>query len=389
MPRLSVIVFIAVSLAATSARATTWDEPWTEEIMKAADSLVEVEITGDASPLSVRTIKVWAGAAVPDTWQLDGFHMLGLRSVSGGHGPAYHFDKGDKILAWVKAGDKAGVYSLPTPTSGYALIRDDGQVEAALRHSYHRMLVTKEMYLQAATAIFAHLHDQRDIDLSFLTGWVTTYLGKPPSKLDSEPATVLFFQQHVVLESLMYFGKAEHVPVLAPFVRAEVWHQRVSAARALGGIGGPDAEAALLERVASDEADFVKVIAVWGLVRMDAKGAVPRLRELQKTASTESTGFGGNLMDPRIGTSFPTVKGAIETAIETLAALPDAPVTTPDAPDTPTGENGPSDESKATSSHPGQVRGKRGGCACDSGGPGDSSAWLMGALLLGLAIRWR
>ena len=66
---------------------------------------------------------------------------------------------------------------------------------------------------------------------------------------------------------------------------------------------------------AADRAPFAKVMAVWGLKRLGAREHAGRLRKYAATAKAagEKCGFGGNIMDPRVGTSFPgTVKDAID-----------------------------------------------------------------------------
>ena len=52
---------------------------------------------------------------------------------------------------------------------------------------------------------------------------------------------------------------------------------------------------------------------------------LPRLQELVPTMAEVETGFGGDIMDPRIGTAFPhTVKKAAEALVEAWSTA-DAP----------------------------------------------------------------
>ena len=58
---------------------------------------------------------------------------------------------------------------------------------------------------------------------------------------------------------------------------------------------------------------FAKVMCVWGLKRLNAKGMISRLEAYLKTGADQETGFGGNIMDPRVGTYFPeSVKASIK-----------------------------------------------------------------------------
>ncbi|MCG8416783.1 MAG: HEAT repeat domain-containing protein [Proteobacteria bacterium] len=367
----TVVATVAMGLSAGPALATTWDEPWTEKVIAEADSFIEIEISQASPTVAAKVVDVLAGERVPPTIQLAGFYLLDLGSRSG-HGPEYRYDPGTRLLCLVKESKKPGTYGLATPTSGAARIRDDGLVIGALRHSYHQGLFVREDYVRAVAAIFKNLHGE-PAKSDFVAEWVDTYLGQPPAALENDatsPASRLFFAQHLVLESLYYFGRPEHFGRVVPFLGHKLFHHRISAARALSAIGGKKAVAALLDRLANDDSDFVKVMAVWALQRLDAKEAIPRLIELETTASEEPGGFGGNLMDPRIGTRFPTVKQAIKEALTVLQQGAQS------APQAATGQTGSPPASDTAPRHPGQVR-PRSGCGCDSAAPGTIPGGLL------------
>jgi hypothetical protein len=63
---------------------------------------------------------------------------------------------------------------------------------------------------------------------------------------------------------------------------------------------------------------FVQVACIESLTELDAKDLKPALEKLEKNASDEEDGFGGNIMDPRICTSVPSTKKALETLIAKL-----------------------------------------------------------------------
>ena len=56
---------------------------------------------------------------------------------------------------------------------------------------------------------------------------------------------------------------------------------------------------------------FAKVMCVWGLKRLKAREMIPRLKTFMDRGEDQRTGFGGSIMDPRVGTFFPaSVKAA-------------------------------------------------------------------------------
>jgi len=64
--------------------------------------------------------------------------------------------------------------------------------------------------------------------------------------------------------------------------------------------------------------NFVQVISIWTLAAFNPKELKDKLIKLKETASAEPDGFGGDIMDPRRGTYFPTVKEALQKLIDTL-----------------------------------------------------------------------
>jgi hypothetical protein len=60
-----------------------------------------------------------------------------------------------------------------------------------------------------------------------------------------------------------------------------------------------------------DHEDFIKVMAVWGLRELGHQDQEATLKDIERNASQEETGFGGNIMDPCVCTHFPNVKRAL------------------------------------------------------------------------------
>ena len=69
----------------------------------------------------------------------------------------------------------------------------------------------------------------------------------------------------------------------------------------------------LFEFIQSENNDnFEKVIAIRSLKKIGGEEFKTKLLKIADKLSDEETGFGGNIMDPRVGTSFPSPKQAVE-----------------------------------------------------------------------------
>ena len=319
--RPALLLIILLSTIAASARATTWDEPWHETVVKDADAFIKATVT-DSSPKSItlKVLKHLAGIQVPDTLTVDRFSLLHLTSVNGAdtHELDFDFPKNkDRYFFLKKVKDKdRGTWAMATPTTGSAGI-ENGNVYATYRHSYHQALVPADLYERSMTAIFQFLHDQK-YDEKYVHDLIKAELSQPPYRLKQGDAEgqKIFFRQHVALESFYYFGTPAEYALLDPFLKTDDYHLGISAVRALSRIDTPEARQRLFDLLTTDRSGFSRVMAVWGLKRQDAREYLPRLRDFAKTAPTEQTGFGGNIMDPRVGTRFPrSVKDACEELI--------------------------------------------------------------------------
>ena len=290
-------------------------------MVRRAGCLVLVQVTEnrDNKELLVKVIRHLAGENPGGAMTIKGFYGLKLTSASVGHEAPLRFPKGYTGYFLLKKAPDAKSWQLATPTAGWATLGEKKVVTATFRHSYHKALVDADTYEKAMTAIFNHLHGKKH-DAKFIRGLFDDVLKQKPAALDPRNYTgetsALFFKQHVAMECFYYFGTEADLPLLEPFVNSEDFHCQVSAARALSGVDCERSRKRLVEFVeAADRAPFAKVMAVWGLKRLGARGSAARLRKYAATAKAagEKCGFGGNIMDPRVGTAFPdTVKGAID-----------------------------------------------------------------------------
>ena len=101
---IGLLVFFACCDWAGSVAATTWDEPWTEEVIHRADSFSEIHVTssGEGEAVSANVMRTLAGKELPNKIQLKGFYLLNLTSYSGGEGPSYHFENGQQLFCFLK-----------------------------------------------------------------------------------------------------------------------------------------------------------------------------------------------------------------------------------------------------------------------------------------------
>jgi hypothetical protein len=92
----------------------------------------------------------------------------------------------------------------------------------------------------------------------------------------------------------------------------ENFHSNVSALQLLGNSDKQETKEFLFEYINNDKnKNFQKVIAIWSLTKIGDEEYKKKLIKIKNRLSDEETGFGGNLMDPRVGTHFPSPRGAV------------------------------------------------------------------------------
>jgi hypothetical protein len=303
--------FLSFLLVTGRSSATTWDEPWADQVIKEASSFVLARIiTSDPEKgITIQPIKTLGGTELKNRITINGFSHLHLCSNSG-HGPEYHTGSIDSCYFFIRQ-DKEGKYCIPTPTTGFDHL-SKGQVAATYRHSYHQASVPVEVYEKTMTALFNHYHGQ-PYDKEYIKGFVKEHLQKKPAGFE-EGEIGTFFLQHVALECTHHLRLEVEEQLLIPFLNDKGnFHNQISAARALVAYNTNNSRQALL-KIISDTAQpaFVQVMCVWTLMEWMPEELKPQLQELAKTASDESGGFGGNMMDPRVCTHLPSLKRALE-----------------------------------------------------------------------------
>lgn len=305
------------TFAGWPAAATTWDEPWAEDVIRKASTFVLARVTSsdEEQGIHIRVIKTLGGQPVPDSLLISGWYLLNICSRSG-HGPEFRLAPMDSCYFFLSR-DTAGRYCMATPTTGFSPV-DAGLVKATYRHSYHQASVPVTLFERTMTGIFRHYHGL-SYDRPFFESLIQEQLTKQPGDF-SDASINTFFIQHVALESIYHLGLPVAADLLLPFLndRANV-HNQLSSARAMRSVRPEDARELLMAVIADSNRDnMVRVLCIRSLAAAHPEPLKPRLQALEKTASTEDAGFGGNIMDPRICTHMPTVREALKELIRKL-----------------------------------------------------------------------
>ncbi len=173
---LRLVILSFALLFAGTVGATTWNEPWHEQVMSISDSFIKVKIT-DAQPSGCKAdvLKLLGGVQVPERIELAGYSGLTIFSTSGDTDELrLPFRVGEIYYLFVKKNSATEKYQLPTPTSGWARIQE-GSVAATYRHSYHKALVPEDIYAKTMQAIFDGIKG-RPYDGEFIKAFVKDQL---------------------------------------------------------------------------------------------------------------------------------------------------------------------------------------------------------------------
>lgn len=311
MPKQKSLLIALFLLICAAAKATTWDEPWHNKVVKQSQYFVLAKITGydETKGVTISILKQLGGSALSGEIKITNFYLLNLCSTSSGEGPEFHFANVDSCYFFLTLNDKKQ-YCIATPTTGYAAVQN-GHVVATYRHSYQQALVDGDTYEKTMTAIFNNYHGL-GYDTQYINGFVDKYLAMKPAGL-SQADGDLFFNQHVALECIYHLNLPGHYNQLLPFLRDTAnLHNQISAARALGAYDTDESTKTLLAEIGNPHnVGFMKVMCVWALQAYKPRPIKAELVKLEASASEDEVGFGGNIMDPRVCTSLPNVKEAL------------------------------------------------------------------------------
>ena len=303
-------IFLITTLLAISFQsfATTWNEPWQKEIIRKAEYFVKAEVITSSDSMITLNIESSIGETLEGEIIVNDFFLIEICSWSGGHGPEFRFEKGVEGYFFLKKGEDNN-YQIPTPTSGFNMIRNN-EVQANYRHSYHKALVPLDLYELTYTQIWNKYHGET-VDDKAIVKFIDQTLSKEPAGFEEDEIN-LFFKQHVALETAYLLELNLDFEVLKKFSESDNFHSKISSIRAMSHQNTTKTVSYLFDFIESEEnEDFTKVIAIWTLLKFENDDVYKRLVKLKKKLSEESTSFGGNIMDPRVCTFFPSPKGAV------------------------------------------------------------------------------
>ncbi len=310
-------IFLFCLITSQAAQATTWNEPWQDEVIRLSDSFIKVEITENkGSQATADVVKLLAGSETPKTIVLKNYSALQLISLSDKGELGLPFKIGGSYYLFVKKDVKGQFYQIPTPTSGWARI-EGKNVYATYRHSYHQALVPEEIYEKTMQAVFNGIKG-KSYDENFITGFINEQLSQKVGTLDDDNPenNNRFFLQHAALETFYYLGKGTDIRILMPFINTNSAHVQISACRAVSKLNTAESKEILMKFIEGNGNGFAKIMSVRGLKQLNAKEMLNRLKVFLKTGTDEETGFGGSIMDPRVGTFFPaSVKESVQSLV--------------------------------------------------------------------------
>lgn len=307
---LSTILFLLFAFTFHQAKAETWDEPWQKEIIQKSDYFVLGKIIDvNDSSLKVQIIENFGKETIEDEIIIDNFFMVKLTSSSG-HGVHFILDKDEIVYLFLKQNGNKN-YSLPTPTSGFAIVTDDGNVKGTYRHSYHQTLISKEIYELTYKNIWSYYKENK-IDKVKINKFINAQLKSIPSGFDEHEINQ-FFLQHTALETAYLLDLKPAFKLVEKFANSDNYHSRISAIQLMGNINSTKSKDFLLATLTNEKfTNFEKVIAIWSLKKIGDKTYINKVKNSKNELSDEVNGFGGNIMDPRVGTYFPSPQQAAE-----------------------------------------------------------------------------
>lgn len=311
MHKIKILVILTITLIFQSGlKAETWNEPWQKEIIKKAEYFVLANvIKTDSLGVQIEVLENFGQNKTESKILINGFSLLELTSSSN-HGVHFDFKVGEKLY-FLLTKRKDGNYAIPTPTSGFALLNDENNVYATYRHSYHQALIPKDIYEMTYRSIWNYYHNL-EYDKDAIFKFVNEQVVKNPAGFGDNEISI-FFLQHAALETAYLLNIPIKFDRLLKFANSNNFHAKVSAVQLMSLLNDKQTKDFLFEFIQRKNDDnFEKVIAIRSLKKIGGKVYNDKLLRIIKDLSDKETGFGGNIMDPRVGTSFPSPRQAVK-----------------------------------------------------------------------------
>jgi hypothetical protein len=306
--KLLVILILTFGIQ-TNLKAETWDEPWQKEIIQKAEYFVLANVIElDSLGVHLEILKNFGQNKLPNRILINGFSLLNLGSSSG-QGVHFDFEKGQNLY-FLLTKKEDGNFAIPTPTSGFAVLDEESNVTATYRHSYHQALIPKDIYELTYQAIWNY-YQNLEYDKSSVMKFINEQIEKEPAGF-AENEISSFFLQHASLETAYLLDVPIKLNRIKKFAQSDNFHSKVSSVQLMSLIDNKETKEFLLEFIQNEDNDnFEKVIAIRSLKKIGGKEYETKLLEIAENLSDEETGFGSNIMDPRVGTRFPSPRQAV------------------------------------------------------------------------------
>jgi hypothetical protein len=290
-----------------AAGATTWDEPWHREVVGLSNTLglYKIDSIKDGQ-VTITLQKHVVGSVTPRKIEIKEFHLHRITSGSTDH---FEFFVRPGMSAYLfLRQSKKGNWQFATPSAGMDPIEADGKVQATYRHSMHKALVSADIYEMTQICIFEATHG-RECAGQPVRDYVKQVLANPvssPSETSTPDEMNQFFRQHAALETAAAAKLSVDSRHIDRFLSATASHVQMSALAYVAYAGPGDRMTAVAEFVCGSKGHPMTLSM--GLVilrRENARNQVDRLKACRSTISDAGT-YMGRIMDPRIGTDFPS-----------------------------------------------------------------------------------
>ena len=311
MRKIKILIILIVSIACQNTlQAETWDEPWQKEIIQKSEYFVLGNVVKlDSLGVHFQITQNFGTKNLPNRILINGFSLLNLSSSSG-QGVHFDFKEGQNHY-FLLTKKEDGNFAIPTPTSGFALLDEENNVYATYRHSYHQALIPKDIYEMTYKAIWNYYRGINS-DKEKVLEFINEQIEKEVAGFDENQIST-FFLQHASMETSYLLDLPIELSRIKKFANSDNFHSKVSAVQLMSQLEDQKTKEYLFAFIQSENnGNFEKVIAIRSLKKIGGKEYNEKLKEIANTLSDEETGFGGNIMDPRVGTSFPSPREAVK-----------------------------------------------------------------------------
>jgi hypothetical protein len=305
--------------------ATTWDEPWHRDVVAKSDAFGLYEVVS-TSPTKVvfKEVRHLAGLQTGPIVELTGYYSRELMSSSTVNGVRDDESElrfkgpGTRYYLFLKKSSAGTTWTIASPTSGFAPVQPDGKVIGTFRISVHQALVDSDAYELAQICIFRKLHGEQCSPN--VSTFIQAQLAAAPAVMSANASPEQadqFYKQHVALETAYLTGYVVDRETLLKFLKDSVVHTQISAVRALRASDSTERNAMLMSFVTDDSRHILaRVVAVQMIREAGARELKEQIVAYAPKASSTGVGLGIEIMDPRVGTKFPSsLKAALEELI--------------------------------------------------------------------------